>query len=357
MSGQQVDVAENMPDMKKIDFIAGLQKMFNLVFIPDRNNSKHLYIEPLGDYYASGQKKDWTNKIDLSKDISIVPTTDLQSRVYDWTHSNGKDLVNDLVFKNADRVYGRYRVEDPDNDFASGTKEIKTPFSPHVVSYIPQTDFAVHRMLIDTTNEDKTIKDPLPRLAFWNGATPGTVYYYNDTNTSTITALNYPMFSQFSASYPSVEHEDLSFGVERPFHRVQANPLNTLYYQYWRPWVNELYSSDARKMTAFFKLTRTELATFEFSDKIYIKDTYWRVLSVAYDATSDGVVQVTLLKILGDIRDCYYIPVSADKFGQISFTNPLGGTVTSASRACCERYGYVFDDSGLTSRCFQNLPQ
>jgi len=357
MSGQQVDVAENMPDMKKIDFIAGLQKMFNLVFIPDRNNSKHLYIEPLGDYYASGQKKDWTNKIDLSKDISIVPTTDLQSRVYDWTHSNGKDLVNDLVFKNADRVYGRYRVEDPDNDFASGTKEIKTPFSPHVVSYIPQTDFAVHRMLIDTTNEDKTIKDPLPRLAFWNGATPGTVYYYNDTNTSTITALNYPMFSQFSASYPSVEHEDLSFGVERPFHRVQANPLNTLYYQYWRPWVNELYSSDARKMTAFFKLTRTELATFEFSDKIYIKDTYWRVLSVAYDATSDGVVQVTLLKILGDIRDCYYIPVSADKFGQISFTNPLGGTVTSASRACCERYGYVFDDSGVTSRCFQNLPQ
>ena len=40
----------NMPVMKQIDFVSGLQKMFNLVFIPDRNNSKHLYIEPLGDY-------------------------------------------------------------------------------------------------------------------------------------------------------------------------------------------------------------------------------------------------------------------------------------------------------------------
>ena len=122
-----------MPKMKQIDFVSGLQKMFNLVFIPDRNNAKKLYIEPFNDYLASGTTKDWTNKIDLSKDIQIQPTTDLQSRTYDWTHSNGKDLVNDLVFKNASRVYGRYRVDDPANDFASGTKEIKSPFAPHVV--------------------------------------------------------------------------------------------------------------------------------------------------------------------------------------------------------------------------------
>jgi hypothetical protein len=119
-SGQTVDVAANMPKMKQIDFISGLQKMFNLVFIPDRNNPKHLEVEPFNDYMSSGAQKDWTNKIDLSKDITIAPTTDLQARQYDWTHSNGKDLINDIVFKNASRVYGRYRVDDPENDFASG---------------------------------------------------------------------------------------------------------------------------------------------------------------------------------------------------------------------------------------------
>lgn len=359
-SAQTVNCSANMPEMKQIDFIAGLQKMFNLVFIPDRNNPKHLYIEPLGDYYASGQKKDWTNKIDLSKDISIVPTTDLQSRVYDWTYSNGKDLVNDLVFKNADRVYGRYRVEDPDNDFASGTKEIKTPFAPHVISYIPGTNYAVHRLLVDTSESDKTIKDPLPRIAYWNGTQSGNITLYNDGNTAGATSTSYPVLSQFSDYYASVLDSDLSFGVERPFHIIEANPLNTLYYQYWRPWVNELYSSDARKMTAFFKLTRTELASFEFSDKIYIKNTYWRVLSVTYDATSDGVVQVTLLKILGDIRDCAYIPNGIDKAnGQISFLNPSGTTVFTPTQQCCERYGYVFayDAQSQTNRCYQNFEQ
>jgi hypothetical protein len=358
LSGQDVDVAANLPVMKKIDFISGLQKMFNLVFIPDRNNSKHLYIEPLGDYLASGDKKDWTNKIDLSKDIQVEPTTDLQARRYEWTHSNGKDLVNDLVQKNASRTYGRYRVNDPENDFASGDKKIQTAFAPHVVSYIPGTDYSIHRMLADTTDADKTIKDPLPRLAFWNVTPLGNLYYQNNANNGVTSTTDYPMFSQFSNYFPTVTNDDLSFGAERPFHRVQANPLNTLYYKYWRPWVNELYSSDARIVTAYFRLTASEIATFEFSDKIFIKDTYFRILSIAnYDPTTENIVQVRLVKILGDIRDCYYIPVSSDKNGQITFSTPSGGTLTSATRECCERYGYVFDDSGATSRCFQNLPQ
>ena len=355
-SGQTVDVAANMPQMKQIDFISGLQKMFNLVFIPDRNNSKHLYIEPLGDYYASGVKKDWTNKVDLSKDIALTPTTDLQARQYDWTHSNGKDLINDIVFKNASRVYGRYRVDDPENDFASGNKEIKSPFAPHVVSYIPGTQYAVHRMLIDTDQDDKTIKDPLPRLAFWNDQQTGTIYYQNDANSETTTDTEYPAFSQFSDLEASVSDEDLGFGAERPFHIVEANPLNTLYYTYWRPFVNELYSSDARKLTAFFRLTRSELATFEFSDKVYIKDTYWRILSVSYDATSEDLVKVELLKVLGDIRDCQFIPFDIDKAdGKIQFTNLSGQTVVQVTRVCCERYGYFYDNA--SSNCFQPFEQ
>jgi len=355
-SGQEVDVSENMPQMKQIDFISGLQKMFNLVFIPDRNNPKHLEIEPFNDYMSSGAQKDWTNKIDLSKDITIAPTTDLQARQYDWTHSNGKDLINDIVFKNASRVYGRYRVDDPENDFASGTKEIKSPFAPHVVSYIPGTQYAVHRMLIDTDQDDKTIKDPLPRLAFWNDQQDGTIYYQNDDNDDPRTDTQYPAFSQFSDLEASVSDEDLGFGAERPFHIVEANPLNTLYYTYWRPFVNELYSSDARKLTAFFRLTRSELATFEFSDKVYIKDTYWRILSISYDATSEDLVKVELLKVLGDIRDCQFIPSGIDKAdGKIQFTNPQGTTVDQVTRVCCEKYGYFYDNA--SSNCFQPFEQ
>ena len=355
-SGQTVDTAANMPKMKQIDFVSGLQKMFNLVFIADRNNAKKLYVEPFNTYISSGTAKDWTNLIDLSKDITIEPTTDLQSRRYDWTHSNGKDLVNDLVFKNAARVYGRYRVDDPENDFASGTKEIKTPFAPHVASYIPGTQFAVHRMLVDTDQDDKRIKDPLPRLAFWNGLESGTIYYQNDANSSSTTSTTYPAFSQYSDLQATVSDEDLSFGPEQPFHIVEANPVNTLYFKYWSPFVNQLYSSDARKLTAFFRLTRADIARFEFSDKIYLKDTYWRILSISYDATGEDLVKVELLKVLSDIRDCQFIPTGIDKAdGKIQFSNPAGATVDQVTRVCCEKYGYRYDNS--TSHCYQQFEQ
>jgi hypothetical protein len=358
-SGQTVDVEANMPEMKQIEFVSGLQKMFNLVFIPDRNNPKKLYIEPFNDYLASGAKKDWTNKIDLSKDLTIEPTTDLQSRRYEWTHSNGKDLVNELVFKNASRVYSRYRVDDPENDFASGTKEIKSPFAPHVASYIPGTNYAVHRMLVDTDQTDKRIKDPLPRLAFWNGTPNGEINYYEDDNSTVVTDTDYPAFSQYSALNATVTSEDLGYGPEKPFHIIQANPLNTLYYQYWSPFVNQLYSSDARKLTAFFRLTRAEIATFEFSDKIYLKDTYWRIMSISYDATSDDLVKVELLKVLSEVRDCEWLPIAINKAtGEIQFENPTGlqtYTLSALYSSCCTKYGYAYNPTA--QRCYPSFEQ
>ena len=355
-SGGNINVTENMPEIKQIDFISGIQKCFNLVFIPDRHNASHLQIEPFTDYLASGSQKDWTNKIDLSKDISVKPTTDLQKRRYDWTHTNGKDVVNDYVLKSASRVYGRYRVEDPDNEFAAGEQKTTSPFAPHVVSLIPQTGYAVHRMLVNTTEANKIIKQPLPRLAFWNGLEAGDLYYQNDDQTATITAATYPAFSQYSDLYATVTDADFSFGSEPPFHLIEAYPLNTLYYKYWRPWANELYSADARLMTAFFKLTRSELAIFEFSDKIYIKDSYWRILSMSFDATSEDLVKVELVKVLGDIRDCTYLPTGIDKAnGRIQFSTVAGATVTQVPRSCCERYGFRYD--GNTSYCFQPFGQ
>ena len=350
-TGGTYNPGSNMPVMKQIEFIAGIQKTFNLVFIPDRNNAKHLYIEPFTDYTASGTKKDWTNKIDLSKDITIEPTTDLQSRRYEWTHSEGKDFVNELVQKNAGRVYGRYRVDDPENDFATGEKKIQSPFAPFVTSYIYGTSFIIHRMLADTTDEDKSLKEPLPRLAYWNGYNASDEYlFFGNTQT------NFPDFSEYenNALSTDVSGSSLLYGTERPFRELLVSPLNTLYYQYWRPWVNELYSSDARKMTASFRLTKADLATFEFSDKIYLKDTYWRILSISYDATSEDLAKVEMIKVLGDIRDCAWLPYSVDKFGQLTFENAAGTTSTTVPTECCERYGYV---STSSNECFQNTPQ
>jgi hypothetical protein len=214
-------------------------------------------------------------------------------------------------------------------------------------------------MLVDTEQADKRIKNPLPRLAFWNGTPSGQINYYEDDNSTPATATDYPAFSQYSALNATVTSEDLGYGPEKPFHIIQANPLNTLYYQYWSPFVNQLYSSDARKLTAFFRLTRADIATFEFSDKIYLKDTYWRILSISYDATSDDLVKVELLKMLSEVRDCQWLPIAINKAtGEIRFENAAGMTTYSllpGNSICCTKYGYVYNPTA--QRCYQSFEQ
>jgi hypothetical protein len=341
-----------MPKMRQIDFLMGLQKCFNLVFIPDRVNPKKIYIEPFNDYMSTGDKKDWTNKIDLGMDINVTPTTDLQKKRYVWTHSEGEDLVN-VVFKNStSRVYGQHEILDPANDFATGEEIIESGFAPFVTSLIPDTSLNILRLISSEAADDVSLPEVKARLAYWNGQLDTSILV---DNSGTAVANDLPFFGQFNTSNntqdANVPDDSLMFGIELPFFDITANPYDTLYNKYWQLYANQLYSSDARILTATFRLEPYDLSTFEWSDKIYLFDTYWRVIEISgYDPTTDGTVTVTLLKILGTIRDCDYIPVDG-RTGRIQFQNPSGTNVFQLPRTCCERYGFIYDAG--TSYCYQ----
>ena len=345
--GTDWEAAINMPTMKQIDFLFGLQRMFNLVFIPDKNIADRYHIEPYADYVTAGAKKDWTNKIDLDKDVQITPTTDLQSRSYEWNMSAGKDFLGQQVLTQLDRIYGRFRVTDPSNDFAVGKKEVKSPFASYTISNVPGTDFQILRTISPT---GEILEDPLPRLAFWTGLQSlGNWYFGNGTNLKT----TFPHFSDLSDFGAAVVPAtiDLNFGYERKFRSIVANPRDTLYYKYWRPFTGELYSADARMMTAFFRLTASDVSQIEWSDKIYIQDTYWRIISIEYVANDSGALaKVSLLKIVGADSLCSFIPYAFGKDGRIEFTNSSGTQVYQVSQGCCELFGGRYDQA--TSYCW-----
>ena len=163
-----------------------------------------------------------------------------------------------------------------------------------------------------------------------------------------------PYLGQFNTNNTEdadVAEDSLMFGIELPFFRITANPYDTLYNKYWQQYANQLYSSDARILTASFRLTTAEISTFEFSDKIYLFNTYWRVLEITgFDPTVDGVCKVQLLKILGTMRDCTYLPATG-RTGRIEFTTASGSGIFTVNRECCEKYGFVYVAG--TANCFQ----
>ena len=295
LTGQDVVMSLNFPEVKQIDFLMTLQKMYNLVFILDKYTPKHLLIEPFNDYTSSGVSKDWTNKIDYTKDVVIKPTTDIQSKEYDWTYTEGGDFINDLIQKSAKRVYGRYKVTDSENDFATGGNETKASLSPYIMSYIPASIFPIYRAI---DKDGNGVKKPKMKLAYWNSLRSFGSWYLRDDAGVTQSYSSFPHFSNYNSELPTVTDNDLNFGYEPAFIVTEAHPLHTQFYRFWMDYVNELYSPEARLFTAYFKLTRAEIQSFEFNDKIYLKDSYYRILKISnYDATTGGSVKIELLKV------------------------------------------------------------
>lgn len=337
-----IDMAGNMPKIKQIDFVAGLQKMFNLVFIPDPVEPNHFLVEPFMDYIATGTQKDWTELVDYSKDITIRPTTDIQAKEYEWTYLDGKDFISDEIQKSLDRVYGRYRVTEPNNDFAAKEKIVQPLFGQYMTSLIPGSSFPIHRSI---QSDGAIIKDPLPMIAFWHGVSDifGQWYIRDDNGDTSGPETFFPSFSNYSDYEVDLTGHDLNYGMEQPLIGTTCSPWRTLFFEYWAQYVEELYSDEARLLTCYARLSKTDIANFEFSDRIFIKDAYYRVLKLSYDANVEGLVQLELIKILSDVSLCDDTPTSYNsRHNFILFNDSDIDDIDIGSKACCELYGYTW---------------
>ncbi len=346
-----VVMSDQMPKMKQIDFLQSLKSAFNLLFIPDKLNPKHLTIEPYDTYMGTSSVKDWTEKVDYSKDVTISPTTDAQAKIYDWNLSLGLDIANQVTKLATDRVYGRYRIDDSGNDFGNGNKEVKTGFAPYITSLVPETGFIIHRCITDKQGDAAVIEEPLAKLAFWNGQVSSS--FFNIAGNS---QTSYPVLSVYENAPLDIDATDdqLLFGYERPFHPYAGNPLNAMYYKYYRNYVNQLYGADSRRAEMSIALNPVDINTFEWSDRIFIKDTYYRVLSISnYVPSETQSVKVKLLKIIGDVRDCRWLPHSFDKDGRVQFEDSDGGLDYQVTEECCTKYGHRFDNN--TSFCYREV--
>jgi len=347
-----INAALNLPDESQLEFLTGLQRMFNLVFVTDPADPTRVKIEPYDDYVGTGDTLDWTRKVDLDKDLVLRPATDLQAREYEWTFSEGKDLVN-LTFQGAGgRVYGRHRLLDPENDFATGTKVVKSTMAAGISSLIPGTDVVIPRMLDD---KGAMVNDKKCRLFFHNGSQDADVPFQRVSASNTVvnsTLAQIHRFSPYESAAPTLLDDTLLYGPDTQLVPVGVNPLNTLYYKRWRNLVYDLYSDEARVMTCHMRLSAADIAAFDFTKLIWVKDARWRVVSInGFQPNGDSTCKVTLLMdITAPETDCLFTP-SALQTGTniVTFTDADGNTGLAGSKLCCEQYGYSWNGTSCSS--------
>jgi hypothetical protein len=336
----------NAPDMKQIDFITSIQKMFNLAFVPDRTLPNTLRIEPLVEYIGSGNSLDWTSKLDLSKDIAYYPTVDMQKAKFTFTYTEDGDFYNS-VYKDNGRIYGRYEVTENDfeviNEFATGEEKVELAFASTPSAPVENTDVVVPKFL----NAEGQFVQPKPRILYYFADFFVNMY---DEVSGDVVQTAVKCLNNYSTMNATVTDLDLNFAPEIPIHTIIAPPYDNLYNRWWRNYYRELYDGQARIMEGMFALTLNDIFTFQWSDKIWIVDSWWRVLDIeGYVVGQQDVTKVKLIRLLDIDNDCDIVPVSANLNQTLNWETPNGDPAT-VTEDCCRRFGYYWNSA--KNNCF-----
>ena len=288
-SGTQM-VSIIIPDVLRIglskkvlakDFLESLINMFNLYFEVDSFNPRKLRIEPFDNFYQLSGSKNWTNKLDISKTVTIEPISPNISKSFRWVNKEDKDLYNKTYKEVFDEDYGEFKLEQ-ETQFNTNQTQFTTKFSS-----TPLVDIRTGGSLIIPTivKDDRNIKlDAFnPRILYFTGIRYSEIFSL--FNISTAQEFGIPMFG-YAGHFdnPKDATIDLNFFYSREYYYGENYPFyiteNTLYNKYYRNYIEEIIDKDSKILRGYFKLNSYDVNTLKFSAFYEINNQLWRLQSV-----------------------------------------------------------------------------
>ena len=316
-----IDMTKGLPmDVRQVDFLQDLQKMFNLYFYQSPQDPKLIYIEPFTSFYSSGQV-DWSQKSDESAEMTVMMGDPSAKKRYLFRFSEGGDALSKLYQGEFAQGYGS-RIYDSDNYNRSGDQVVELKAKTLIPAQYTTNLIAGRGFDADDNGNAKPLQLGY-RLALHSGYvqpnntgfTPTFLFYYGQiyvgnqpsgvinvaSSISLATHLQNPYDTAASGNF------DLSFGIPRRIYfnifDVSGNVMdynnNNLFNNYWNDYLYELTSQQAMTVECTMYLTSTDIATIDFRKLVYWKGINWRLLEVKdYAVGQSKLCRVTLRRVL-----------------------------------------------------------
>ena len=307
---------DNLPcNITALDFIKDVIGVFNLVLIPNGENS--FLIEPWTNYLSSssGTTYDWSDKLDYNSPYEITPLDfDLQ-RILHLTYSEANDVLNDYTQTQFNEVFGEKFFE-KQSDLLSGTQKLEFKFEPLPTDAIASGSTMVIPKLYELGEPDTDPREIPISLGLRLGFYCGQQYFYTgDTNnddsqyyilsaTTSVGHDTYPVInhlSQLTETGATTSFSDLNFDNSYDFFMSKNNfkgyTPNTLYQYWYKPYLDLLYSDEARIFKGSFLLTPEDISKINFNDSVFFLNSRWRLYSINDgDITDKTLVECEFLK-------------------------------------------------------------
>jgi hypothetical protein len=284
-----LNIAQNMPDIKVSDFFSGILKEFNLTCYPI--SPTEFYLEPLEDWYARGIDYDITQFVTTdSIDIARIP---LYKKI-NFSYQKSESFMNREFLGFFNRSYG-----DLENafDFDGSEYSVQVPFENLLFNKFSGTEIQVGYALKDSPSFEPYI--PKLVLMYYNGMVDIAANDFKFDDGSIIYNIgNYALFG--SDIVENTINYSLNWGLEvSSFYQTIIS--NSLYQTYYSNILNNLYDRKNRLTTVKCILPISILTQLKLNDKLIIRDKRYIINEMKTELTS-GEVTFTLIYDLRPIR-------------------------------------------------------
>ena len=284
-----LNISQNMPDIKVADFFSGLLKQFNLTCYPI--SPTEFYLEPFEDWYARGVNYDITQYTTTdSIEIARVPLYKKMKFAYQKSES----FMNNEFLGFFNRSFADLETS---FNFDGGEFSIQTPFEQLLFNKFTGTEIQVGYALKDEPSFEPYV--PKPVLLYYNGMVNIVANDFKFDDGNIIYNIgNYALFGQ-DLMENGVKYS-LAWGEEvSSFYGTVTS--NSLYQTYYSNILTNLYDRKNRLTTVKCVLPISILTGLKLNDKLIIRDKRYIINEMKTELTS-GETTFTLIYDLRPIR-------------------------------------------------------
>ena len=296
-------------ELSQWEFLSGFIKMFNLVTLPTEIPNE-IQFEPYTDIFISqsdgkslkerGVTHDWTEKLDVN-DIRLKPLTDLDAKtIFKFVEDDSDYAFRTYKTATQGHLYGSKVFDASGATLLEGNEEIEAkPFASTVIKRLENylNEFIVPA-IYDFGDSGPEPFDNTPRILHWCGEVTMANDRYTVPNQNGVAGTyraNYGLMSHATDAPINNNDYDFVFGEQGLFPGMGSGTSNNLFNLYWLPYFNELYNPDTRTLTLRVNLTASDINTFNFSDKVFIKQRVFRVNKIDYKPHDLSIVEFILI--------------------------------------------------------------
>lgn len=285
-------------NIRQIDFLTSIIKLFNLYVYEDKFDSRLIYFKPYIDFYStdSTDSVDWTYKMNRDKAIKIRPMSELNAKLYYFKYKPDADYYGDLYRKRYNEGYGDY-VFDSAYEFSEQSKSLELVFSATALVGITGEDKLFSTIFKQTNGLEENIDSNI-RILQSKKITGVSSWDILDGASVLSSETDYGYAGHLND--PDAPSDDLNFGALRELFFVLAtgNLSATQFNVYWSSYMAEITDKDSKLLSGFFKLTTKDILDLDFSKKVFVDGNLFRLNAIKdYNVSEPNDCEIEIMKI------------------------------------------------------------